>query len=106
MNYFENVLGMIEAFQNNDLEDVEQHRAALYRGADELSELFARLNRYWDYSTLQALQYVLVDDTVKQIQTLVSGDYENDILAYDEFINQAYAIADVLTYGILKQFQI
>ena len=105
MNYFENVLGMIEAFQNNDLEDVEQHRAALYRGADELSELFARLNRYWDYATLQALQYVLVDDTVKQIQTLVSGDYENDILAYDEFINQAYAIADVLTYGILKQFQ-
>ncbi len=106
LDYFESVHDMIQAYQDNDIVGVEQYRTALYQGADELAALLSRLNRYWDYATLQALQYVLVDDTVKQIQTLVSGDYPNDILAYDEFINQAYAIADVLTYGILKQFQI
>ena len=104
--YFENVHDMIESYQNNDIADIEQHRAALYQIADEIAALLSRLNRYWDYETLRALSYVLVDDTTTQIQTLVSGDYPNDIRAYDEYVNQVYRISDELTYGILRQFQI
>ncbi len=105
LDYFDSVHDMIESYQNNDIAGIEQHRAVLYRVADEIAALLSQLNRYWNFETIRALSYVLVDDTAKQIQAIVSGDTLNDILAFDEYISQAYRVSDELTYGILKQFQ-
>ncbi len=106
LDYFQNVHDLIESYLRNDVAEIAQHRAILYQDVDEFAQLLSRLNRYWDYETLRSLLYVMVDDTINQIENTVRQDYQNDIAAYDQLIDQIYRVSDELTYGILKQFQI
>ena len=104
LDYFDNVHDLIEAYLKNDITDIEQHRANLYQDVDEFSQLLSRVNRYWDYETLRTLFYIMVNDTINQIENIVRQEFQNDIAAYDQFFNQIYRVSDELTYGILKQF--
>ena len=106
LDYFQSVHDLIEAYLRNDAADIEQHRIVLYQYVDEFAQLLSRLNRYWDYETIRTLLYVMVDDTINQIENTVRQDYQNDIAAYDQLIDQIYKVSDALTYGMLKQFQI
>ena len=100
-NYFAHVKGLIEAYKNNDIALIQQQRYAMYKDSYDLSKLFSQMNRYWDQATLQALFNVLVDNTEKQIQYIINGNYEEEILAYDQYVDQIYRIADEITYGLL-----
>ena len=105
-NYFAHVKGLIEAYKNNDMALIQQQRYAMYKDSYDLSKLFSQMNRYWDQATLQALFNVLVDNTEKQIQYIINGNYEEEIAAYDQYVDQIYRIADEITYGLLRQFDI
>ena len=105
-NYFFHVKDMIEAYKNNDMALIEQQRYSMYKDAYDFSKLLSGVNRYWDEATLQALLYVLVDNTEKQIEYIINRNYEDEIVAYDQYVEQIYRIADEITYGLIRQFNI
>ena len=105
-DYFRNVGAMIEAYQSGDMAAAEQIRRYLYETADKLAADLSRANRYWDYPTLQTLLYVLVNNTEDQLIGIVTGNYEQEVDAYDRYIDQVYNISDELTRGIIRQFRV
>lgn len=105
-NYFRNVGSLIEAYMTGDAAAVEQIRNYMYEDADELALMLSRVNRYWDYPTLQALLHVLVDNTEQQVAGIVTGNYEQEVDAFDRYIEQIYDISDELTRGIILQFRV
>lgn len=106
LDYFHSVQELFKAYLNNNETDIRLYRDMMYRNADEFSELFASVNRYWDKATLQTMLYVLANDTEKQIANLVSGNYAEDVEGYDEYVEEIYRLSDEFTYGLLKQFRI
>ncbi len=106
LDYFHSVHELIKAYLANNQEDIRLYRELMYGNADEVSQLLASVNRYWDRATLQAMLYVLVNDTEKQIANLVSGNYVQDVESYDEYVDEIYRISDELTYGLFQQFRI
>jgi len=105
-SYYDHVQAMVDAYKENDMTLINQQRNLLYKDADELAKLLSRINRYWDEATLQALLYVFVEYTEKQIENIVKGNYEDEITSYDQYVDQAFTIADELTYGMIRQFKI
>ena len=97
---------MIEAYRDNNLNAAAEHRRILYGIADEFAQLAAGINRYWDFATMQIIIRDLVNTTEEQISSIISADFEQDADAYDNFTDQSYRLADGLTYGILRQFQV
>ena len=106
LGYFQHVEDMIEAYMNSDVSTITKIQQAMYNDASEIATLLSRANRYWDEPTLETLYDAIVNATENQIASLAAGDYEKNVEAYDEYLDQAYRIADETTYGILKQFQI
>ena len=105
-NYYAHVQAMVDAYKDNNMALIEQQQILLHKDADELAKLLSRINRYWDEATMQALLYVFVENTEKQIENIVKGNYEDEIKSYDQYVDQAYRISDELTYGMIKQFRI
>lgn len=105
-NYINHVTQMIEAYRDNNLVSAAEHRRILYGIADEFAQLATHINRYWDFATMQIVIRDLVNTTEAQILSIISADFEQDAEAYDNFMDQAYRLADELTYGILRQFQV
>ena len=105
LRYIDALESLIEAYRDNDLAAATMYRRILYGIADELAREYSQINKYWDMPTLQILLYELINDTEDQIISILAGDYVKDIEEYDAFMEQAYRIADELTYGMLKQFQ-
>lgn len=106
LRYVQNLELMTEAYRDNNLEAVAEQRKVLYGIADELAQEYSRINRYWDMATMQILLHELVDATERQIMSITAGDFVSDIEANDKFMEQAYRLADELTYGMLRQFWI
>ena len=105
-NYITHIGLMIEAYRDNNMDVVAQQRNILYGIADEFANLASHINRYWDFATMQILIRELVNTTEEQIKSIIHGDYMQDAQAYDNFMDQAYRLADELTYGMLEQFQV
>lgn len=106
LRYIQNLEMMIEAYRDNNLEGVAQQRQVIYGIADELAQEYSQINRYWDMATMQILLHELLDATESQIMSITSGDFAKDIEECDRFMEQAYRLADELTYGMLRQFLI
>ncbi|HWR22254.1 MAG TPA: hypothetical protein VN366_02155 [Feifaniaceae bacterium] len=105
-SYIQSLARMIEAYRDNDLSAVASRREELNRISDDLAQIFARINRYWDLATIQALIRELMDLTQSQIIRIMSGEFSQSIQDYDQAMEQAYRVSDELTTGILKQFQV
>lgn len=106
LNYMQSAEAMIQAYKDNDLPAVAVQNQNLYRFADDLSQLYADINRYWDKMTLQAMLYELINLTEYEIMHIRAGEFSQSAGNYDEIMNQAYRLSDELTYGMLRQFQV
>ena len=106
-NYLRYVLAletMLEAYRDNNVPVILEQRDQLYKTSDELAQLLAHVNRYWDLATLQVLLYELVNDTENEIAHIGTSDFAQEIQAHDQLVDQGYRVADELTSGILRQF--
>jgi|GEM_PF-5479803 len=97
---------MIEAYRDNNVAVISEQRDVLYRISDELAQFYAQINRYLDRSTLQIMLYELVNETENGIAHITTGDFTQEIQAYDQWMEQGYRVSDELTTGILRQFRI
>ena len=105
-NDLEGTLRLIRAYKDDDPQAIRSAREALYANANELARFLAGINRYWDMATLQTMLYEIVN--LREYETMLIRDKEfaKSIQQHDELMDQGYRLADEITYGILKQFQI
>lgn len=104
--YIQALEGMLQAYRRNDSTAVLAYREQLYLAADELAQLYAQLNRYWDKATLQVMLYTLINDTESELAYIGAGDFPQEVAAHDRLMDQAYRLSDELTTGITRQFRV
>lgn len=96
---------LILAYKENDISDINDHRQAIYALGDDLARVLSQLNPYWDEATLQIGLFEIVNQFEDEIAHIGRQEFEQSIEAYDRLLDQAYQIADELTYGLQRQFR-
>ena len=69
--YLDAMIALIEAYRDDSLDVIQNRRDVLYDIADELAQLIASLNPYWDQRSAQAVLYKIIynneeEDTAHQ----------------------------------------
>ncbi len=104
--YTQAVAALAHEYQENDMEGATEQRAILYGVADDIAHLAVNINRFWDFAIMQTILRELVNTTEDQITSIMTGNFIEDADQYDSFMDQAARLADEMTYGMLKQFQL
>lgn len=105
-NDLDGMLRLIEAYKADDTQAIRSAREYLYSNASELSRYLARINRYLDMATLEVMLHERLNLAEYEIILLRDQEFAQSIDQHDELMTQGYKLADELSYGILKQFQV
>lgn len=106
MRYIQELARMVEAYRDGDVALVSSQREVLYDIADELAALYAHVNRFLDQPTIQIMLYELINITEKEITSILTSNYAQEIEAHDQLMDQAYRLADETASGVYRQFRI
>jgi len=76
-----------------------------YKNANEISHALYNLNhKHWDLDVLKNAMKKHLDDTLSEASHRLNGEYEKDIEDYDKVHHHILIMSDVLSHGIIKQF--
>ncbi len=75
-----------------------------YANADEIAAFLASINPYWSQSNWKAMLYEHLALTKTEAVNMITKNYSEGISTFDKIENQALEMADVMSYGIVKQF--
>ncbi len=97
---------LVNAAKNGDTETVNTSRKEWYRNADEIALFLASINPYWSQTEWQAMLYDHLELVENEAIYRLQKNYAADIALYDIIEDQALAMADVMSAGIIKQFSL
>jgi len=96
---------MLHAAKNADAAAFEETVVHWYANADQVAEFLHEANPdHWPLKETKAILREYLDLTLEIAIARWNGDYAADIAASDKAHDQAIAIADMLSEGIIKQF--
>ena len=96
---------MLHAAKNADAAAFEDTVEHWYANADQVAEFLHEANpEHWTLKETKAILREYLDLTLEIAVARWNGDYAADIAAADKAHDQAIAIADMLSEGIIKQF--
>ncbi len=75
-----------------------------YVNADQMADVFAAINPYYNRDEVQQMLYSHLDTTTKEVSNRLSGNYAADIADMDATEAEALGMADYFTVGIVRQF--
>ena len=85
---------------------VEQYSKLWYSNADQIAAFLASVNPCWSEEEWKNLLYDHLRMNTDMVVTRLTGEYIKDSIISDMLIEQALAMADVMTAGIIKRFDI
>ena len=96
---------MLHAARNADAATFEDTVTRWYANADQIAEFLHEANPlHWPLKETKAMLKEYLDLTLEVAVARWNGDFAADIAASDKVHDQAIAIADMLSEGIIKQF--
>lgn len=96
---------MLHAAKNADAAAFEDTVTRWYTNADQFAEFLHEVNPdHWPLKETKAMLREYLDLTLEVAVARWNGDFAADIAASDKVRDQALAIADMLSEGIIKQF--
>jgi hypothetical protein len=95
---------LMDALMNNDQEAANRLTVALNQNAKEMAAFLDLMNPYWEEEQWRQLLYNLVSLTINQMVARLAGNYEEDLVIFDNIEENAYQIADYLANGIIHSF--
>ena len=101
--FYQGVAYLTAAYRDNDQDAILTKRQAFYDIADEFSLMYAMINRFWDRDVIQRNMYEMINAMETQIMLLSRKSFAQSIPVHDELMDHAYALADKMTEGILRQ---
>lgn len=94
---------LLEALLANDQTIASESLNQLYQTADALAEFFSRLSPYWDRDQFRYLQYQYFNALYNEALAVVRGDYEQEILIFDNIYDLTNIISDYISRGIMQK---
>lgn len=94
---------LVESMKAGDQAGVDAAAAQMYRAADDLSSLFARINIYWDQEQWNYLLYQFVRMFIEETVAMLSGDFEQEIIIYERLDDLTDIMGSYMARGIIAR---
>lgn len=94
---------LIDNAKSDNVQAVDESRREWYENADELAEFLYDINSYYNEHEWRAMIYDHIFMTEKEAYYRLKGEFEAEILEYDNIASQILRIADMISEGIIKQ---
>lgn len=89
-----------------DTKAVEQYSKLWYANADNIAKFLSEINPYWDENLWKQMLYDHLEMVTNELTTRLNKDYKTNVEAFDMMEAQALDMADVMSTGLIKQFNI
>ena len=94
---------LVNAIKNHNRELANKTRSKWYRNADKIAVFLSSINQCWNKSKWQSMLFSHLEMTEKEATLRLQGNYEADIIIFDQIENEALIMADYMFCGIIKQ---
>jgi hypothetical protein len=97
---------IVENARQHNAKAVDQYSKLWYNNADRIAAFLAGINPNWSEGEWENLLHDHLRMTTDQVTARLSGEYLKDSIIFDMIEEQALTMADVMTAGMIKQFDI
>jgi hypothetical protein len=98
-------VALLQAAKSGDAGAITKASAAWYANANQIADFLHAANPHnWSRKELRAMMKVHLDQTLKEAQDRLKGNYAADVRDYDAIHRHILAMADELSAGIIRQF--
>ncbi|MEA4973339.1 MAG: acetylglutamate kinase [Candidatus Metalachnospira sp.] len=95
---------LIKAAIANDSAAVDDAERQWYTNADQIAAFLSSINPYWSEQEWQKMLYDHLAMTKTEAVDILTQKYSDSINEFENIEQQALAMADMMTQGIVKQF--
>ncbi len=97
-------LQLVKAVKAGNIQAAQNAEKQLYVNADQIANLLNSINPYINSNEFKKMLYTHLALTKAEALAQLNHEYEKSISLYDQIENQALLMADMMAYGIVKQF--
>jgi hypothetical protein len=95
---------LVKAAKAGDNKAAADAEKSWYANADEIAAFLGSINPYWSEEDWKTMLHEHLALTKSEAVDILTKNYEEGISIFDKIEKQALEMADVMTYGIVKQF--
>jgi hypothetical protein len=95
---------LVNAAKAGDTAEVEKHLKRWYANAEDIARFLVSINPWWNYQQWKDLLFSHLRMTENEAVYILTGEYEKSVNEYDNIQAEALLMADVMTWGIIRQF--
>lgn len=95
---------LITALRDGKTDEADTLNKQWYDNADKMAAAFGDINPYYDTEALREMLHTHLKLTTDEVAMRLAGNYAEDIKAFDKVEQEALAMADYFTAGIMRQF--
>lgn len=95
---------LVKAAKANDSAAAANAEKRWYANADQISSFLGSINPYWSAQEWQKMLYNHLAMTKSEAVDILTQKYADSISMFDRIEQEALAMADMMTQGIVKQF--
>jgi hypothetical protein len=98
-------VALLAAAKSGDQAQLNQASAAWYANAKQIADFLHGANpRNWKKGAMRSMMKIHLDETLREAQHRLAGDYAADVRDYEAVQRHILAMADELSAGIMAQF--
>ena len=97
---------LVKAAKAGDYKTADEARKKWYANADEITAFLHDINPCWNRKAWQDLLYEHLKMTENEAVQILTGQYEASIAQFDLIEEGALRMADYMTRGMIKRFEI
>lgn len=97
---------LVNAAKSGDTAQADMQRRRWYENAGDIAGFLASVNRFWNEEKWKRLLFDHLRMTENEAVFILKGQYEKGIKEYDGIQAEALQMADVMTCGIVRQFNV
>ena len=96
---------LLAAAKAGDAARLAEVKAKWYANADDIAAFLHNANpKNWSLGDMQEMMHSHLDLTLQEATARLTGDWQGDINAYDAVHAEILQMADMLAFGMVKQF--
>jgi len=97
---------LVSAAKAGNSAEADKQRKLWYQNAEKIADFLASINPYWNRNEWRNMMFEHLRITEAEAVTRLNKEYEKNVNIYDAIEKQALSMADMMAYGIIKQFSI
>lgn len=97
---------LVNATKEGNSAEADRQRRLWYANAEEIAGFLTSINPFWDEAAFRKLLFTHLQITENEAGFILAGQYKKGIKEYDAVEAEALEMADLMSYGIVRQFGI